>query len=147
MYSEVKLLNELMRDEDLRFNAYEDTQGLWTIGIGHLLGHIQRMSSINYNEIISLYNGDIKIALVIVRSCIPKFDTLDDVRQRALINMAFNRGENMKTSSTITPAINKAVDTGDWEPLEVAINTSQWAQQVGNRATRLLYMLTTGKVQ
>src|SRR5437899_6007445 len=143
MYNEAKLLNELIRDEDLRFNAYEDTQGLWTIGIGHLLGIEQRMSKINYSEIISLFNGDIKIALAVARSCIPKFDTLDDVRQRALINMAFNRGEHMKTSSTLTPAINLAIDTNDWRFVEAAGITSTWAKQVGKRANRLLSMLTT----
>lgn len=144
-YNEIELHNELIRDEGICLNAYKDTRGFWTIGVGHLLGKDKRMSTITPNEAVALLQIDIQNALAIVRSCIPRFIELDDVRQRALINMAFNRGNNMKTSSTITPAINKAIDTGDWSHIEAAGMNSQWAEQVGNRANRLLHMLVTGE--
>jgi hypothetical protein len=58
--------------------------------------------------------------------------------------MAFNRGGNMKTSTTITPAINKAIDSGNWQLVSSAISSSEWAKQVGTRADRILSMLLLG---
>lgn len=142
---EMRLHQELIRDEGIVLNAYKDSQGFWTIGIGHLLGNEKRMITITPNESVALLQIDIQVALGVAKDSIPKFDTLDDVRQRALVNMAFNRGNHMKTSSTLTPAINKAIDANDWSLIEAAGINSQWAQQVGNRAKRLLHMLTTGE--
>lgn len=67
------------------------------------------------------------------------------VRRRALINMAFNRGGHMKTSTTITPAIKKALVDDNWAPVTAAIKASPWAKQIGARADRLAEMLATGK--
>lgn len=139
------LRKELIRDEGLRLTSYKDTQGQWTIGVGHLLGVLERMSIITNTEAMALLESDISIALDLARACIPRFNTLDSVRQRALVNMAFNRGEHMRTSSTITPAINRATETGNWKPVIVAISSSPWKAQVGARAYRIAYMLENAR--
>jgi lysozyme len=156
----LKLKDELTRDEclggKLALDAYVDSKGYWTIGRGHLLGKSApgqppRMSRITPGEAEALYEWDLKGALGIVRRSVPAFDMLDDVRQRALVNMAFNRGGHMVDSTTITPAINAAVKNGDWAAVRVAIlgdpparPPSEWATQVKGRAVRLATMLETG---
>ena len=142
-----KLKAELLYDEGLRTVAYKDTSGFWTIGIGHLLGNTQRMVSLTPAEVQALYGIDVAAAEALARQCVPAFDAMADARQRALVNMAFNRGQHLVTSTTILPAILKAVASGldaDWEAVSDAIVDSPWGQQVGGRAARLAYMFKTG---
>lgn len=140
-----KLSADLLRDEGIRLTPYQDTDGWWTIGIGHLLGPGPRMSAISVHEAYSLLWGDVDSAENLAKECVQGYESLDEVRQRALVNMAFNRGDHMKNSTTITPAINQAVGDKNWAPVEEAILNSQWAKEVGHRAIRLAEMLKTGK--
>ena len=144
MMDVVKLKKELERDEGRRLHAYRDSRGLYTIGVGHLVGSIPRILDVTDAECDALYFFDVRIAEAIARSSVPAFDTLDDVRQRALVNMAFNRGGHMKESTTITPAINAAAADGDWNQVTLAIAASPWAAEVGDRAERLAQMLAIG---
>ena len=144
MFNLDRLQEELIRDEGSSLASYRDTKGKWTIGVGHLLGDSPRITWITPDECKAFLLYDINIALKLAKSCIPKFDSLDDVRQRALVNMAFNRGNNMRTSSTITPAINKAIDDETWWLVKEAIAISPWRSQVGIRADRISHMLETG---
>lgn len=150
------LKEDLTRDEGLRLKAYRDTNGFWTIGVGHLLGksEVPRIAEITLSEAMALLEVDIEIAKKLVAEvfgtnlicdCVHDVCNPDRVRYRALVNMAFNRGGNMKTSTTITPAIKTAFKTGDWSLVTSVIVSSPWAQQIGKRANRLAYMLETGK--
>ena len=144
MFNIEKLKEELIRDEGNSLSSYKDTNGNWTIGVGHLLGPAARMLWITTSERTALLDYDINSAVELAKSCIPKFDSLDGIRQRALINMAFNRGKYMVTSTTITPAINKAIEDESWWKVKEAIAISPWREQVGARADRISYMLETG---
>lgn len=139
-----KLKADLSRDEGMRLVAYIDSTGHWTVGVGHLLGSSPRMSSISPDECDALLERDIQHATALAADCVPLFSGLDEVRQRALVNMAFNRGGHMKDSTTITPAINAAAASGDWSKVAQVIAASPWAAQVGIRAKRLSDMLANG---
>lgn len=148
MYNRSDLRAELARDEGYRLSAYRDSLGYWTIGIGHLLGDVARMTSITPAEAEALLNADIDVAERLARSVVPLFDGMNDVRQRALVNMAFNRGQHLVTSTQILPAIVQATKTNltvDWIAVAVVIANSQWAQQVGSRAARLGFMFEKGE--
>lgn len=134
-----KLKEELIRDEGKRLQAYPDSLGFWTIGIGHLLGTSPRMTVITEAECSALYAYDVAQAEYIARACVPLFDQLSDDQQRALTNMAFNRGEkHMRESSKIVPAIRAASENrGTWGQAADEIRNSPWAAQVKGRATRL----------
>ncbi len=149
-----ELRDELVRDEGLRLKAYKDTNGFWTIGVGHLLGSTPRMTEITKDEAFALLVTDVEeaeAALQNVFGDIPNCNCghhlcdPERVRYRALVNMAFNRGEkHMRESTTITPAIKTALQTGKWAPVSTAIMASPWAKQIGARANRLAQMLETG---
>lgn len=141
------LKQELTRDEGLRLKAYQDTRGFWTIGVGHLLGSRQRMSDITEREALALLEVDIEDAEALARSLVDQFDNMNDARQRALVNMAFNRGSHLTTSAKILPAIQRAALSNsvvDWAAVRDAIDGTPWAQQVGKRAERLAAMFATG---
>ncbi len=146
-----KLRAELSRDEGRALSAYRDSAGYFTIGVGHLLGSSPRMSTITDEECDALLDVDIAEATAIVRRVFgdglaPLWDDPEGVRLRALVNMAFNRGEGgMIRSTTITPAIKAALaGSGTWKDVATAIMASPWAAQVGKRAVRLADMLETG---
>jgi lysozyme len=152
------LRDELVRDEGCRLAAYLDTTGNWTIGVGHLLGKgtQPRVSSITLDEAMAWLDMDSAVAEAAVKRIFPDWYPCqcghviceaDRVRNRALINMTFNRGEqHMMDSTTITPAIRQAIAVGNWNSVAAAIGASPWAKQIGTRATRLAYMLENGEV-
>jgi lysozyme len=143
-----KLKADLRRDEGVRFDAYKDTNNFWTIGVGHLLGSSPRMSDITPEECDALLDVDINEAEHEARDIFPRFDEMSEPRQRAIVNMVFNRGpKRVRDSSTITPAILKASESGsveDWAAITAAIAASPWAKQVGDRATRIGNVLANG---
>lgn len=151
-----KLYEDLARDEGKKLKAYKDTKGFWTIGIGHLLGTEARMTEITDDECRALFEFDIQASIDIIHKLFPRtewfgWNNHENVRMRALVNMAFNRGErHMRESTTITPAILAAMqDTLSpsplWKNVGDAIRKSPWAAVVGNRAERLAHMLETGE--
>lgn len=169
-----RLRDELKRDEGVRKEAYLDTNGFWTIGVGHLLGrqtfsgarHADgrpvnpepRMLWITDAEVDALLDADLQVAAHAVMSVfnlatIDIGDSFAGVRGRALINMAFNRGEtNMRNSSTITPAIKDALAAGvghdiAWNKVGEAIRRSPWGKQIGQRAERLARAFESGEAQ
>lgn len=134
------LATELARDEGKRLDAYLDSLGFWTIGIGHLLGRERRMVSITEAECNALFNHDVLVAELTAERAVPGYATLDDVRQRAMVNMAFNLGNKLGDFKGTLAAIGRK----DWEDAAKHMADSLWAKQVGARATRLQEMVRTG---
>jgi lysozyme len=154
-----KLYDDLSRDEGERLTPYRDTKGLWTIGIGHLIDDgkpLPRILRITKAESRAWFDDDVQWAIDLVHELFPQttwhgWNSFEDVRMRALVNMAFNRGEtHMRESTTITPAILFALQdtltpSPRWAAAAEAIRNSPWAAVIGQRAERLAYMLETGK--
>lgn len=138
--NEAQLKLDLIRDEGTSLLAYQDSVGLWTIGVGHLLGIYRRMDEITQRECESLLNGDIEAAQEVATQLVPVFHTLDDVRQRALCNMAFNLGMRLQQFVKFLEAVNQY----DWPTAAKEMMSSQWATQVPERAQRLHDMILTG---
>jgi len=138
---------QLERDEGRRLLAYRDTNGFWTIGVGHLLGSSPRMSSITDAECDALLAADIEVATTAVGHVFGfAIARIEAARLRALVNMMFNRGEErVRVSTTITPAIKQALDDGNWKPVGVAILASPWGSQIKDRAKRLAQQFETGR--
>jgi lysozyme len=135
------LRKELIRDEGLRLIAYKDSVGLWTIGVGHLLGEVKRMAIITREEATALLEPDIDSALATAKNLVPSFDGLSDARQRVMVNMAFNLGPNRLFGFKVLLA---RIAAEDWPGASGAMGNSKWATQVGDRAVRLQEMMVSG---
>lgn len=148
------LKSELTRDEGLRLSAYKDTYGHLTIGVGRnldgnplsddeiaVVGHDCRTCSITQEQAIYLLGHDIARVTVQLDRVLPWWTTLDDVRRRVLINMAFNMGtRNLVGFRRFLSALNKA----QYAAAASEMLQSLWASQVGKRADRLATMMRTG---
>lgn len=137
---DLKLLREdLLRDEGERFEAYKDSVGLWTIGVGHLLGTRERMTDITPAESRALLDGDIQQAMRTADRWVPEWRSESGGRARALVNLAFNLGNNLEQFVRFRTA----VAMGDWQGAARELADSRWAQQVGARAKRIQDAITS----
>ncbi len=132
-----RLTEQLIRDEGMRLKPYQDTVGKWTIGVGRNLTD----RGITQTEAIAMLNRDIDVADLECRANLPWFDTLDQVRQGVLVNMAFNLGISRLMQFKNTLAL---VQAHDYEAASIQMLQSKWAEQVGNRALRLADQMRRG---
>ena len=131
------MMLELERDEGLRLHPYTDTVGKVTIGIGRNLIDV----GITKTEAYALAGADIDAAVGDLDHYTPWWSRLSEVRQRVLVNMAFNMG--IKRLQGFALFLN-AAQLGDWEEAAKQMLDSQWARQVGPRATRLAEQMRKG---
>jgi lysozyme len=133
------LREQLVLHEGLRRVPYVDSVGKVTAGIGHnLAAHPLDDRTIN-----QWYEADVLDAIGLCTLLLTPayFYTLGDVRERVLIDMAFNLGHGLETFVKFLAA----VKAGQWQEAAIEMLQSKWAEQVGRRAERLAAMMETGK--
>tara|TARA_R110002020_G_scaffold92307_4_gene223557 strand:+ start:208 stop:693 length:486 start_codon:yes stop_codon:yes gene_type:complete len=157
-YNMTELLDQLVLHEGLELLPYEDSLGINTIGIGRNLehrglseaelGHIGKDLSdifewgITKEQAYYLAKNDIEIVEKEVCESHPCVVELDEIRQRIIIDMAFNMG---------VPRLGKfkkmwkAIQEENFEEAKIQMLDSRWANQVGNRAVRLSNAMESGE--
>ena len=137
-YNLDELRTQLIDHEGLVLMPYECTAGKLTIGVGRNLED----RGITKDEADLMLANDIAIVEKEVSRAKPIVMELDEVRQRVIIDMAFNLG---------TPTLLKfknmweAIEEGEWEEAARQMMDSRWASQVGRRAARLSDAMRTGE--
>lgn len=132
------MIRQLRLHEGERLKPYRCTAGKLTIGIGRNLED----RGITAEESAYLLSNDITGFYAALLRELPWVAQLDDVRQRVLLDMAFNMGIAGLLTFKNTLATIKA---GDYEKAAGMMLQSRWAEQVGQRADRLSRMMFTGK--
>lgn len=143
------LESQLIGHEGLKLYVYDDATGMSlrpgvtcignpTIGVGRELGR----HGLSTEEVRQLLTNDITETVNALDSIYPWFLEMDAVRQRVLIDMAFNLG--MKGLAGF-PKFLTACAVRDYETAATEMLTSKWAGQVKGRATALAQMLRTGQ--
>lgn len=135
------LIKELRRDEGVVSYAYQDHLGYWTIGVGRLIDK-RKGGCLRDSEIDMLLSNDIDHFESQLINALPWYSKLDGVRQRVIVNMAFNLGIDGLLGFKNTLAM---IERGDYAGAAKGMLNSKWAQQVGERAKRLSTMMETGK--
>jgi len=138
-YDTAALQAELTRDEAEKLKPYVDTVGKTSIGIGRNLTDV----GISHDEALYLYGNDVNRAEALLDRNLPWWRQLDDVRQRVLVNMAFNLGGKLLQFKNTMAAVQRH----DWQAARDGMLDSLWAKQVGQRAQRLAYMMLNGETQ
>lgn len=136
-----KLIEELKRDEGCVLHAYQDSLGYTTIGIGRMIDE-RRGGGISQDEAEYLLANDIERVTRALQERVDCFNDLDDVRQRSLVNMAFQLGIGglLKFKKMLA-----AMDDEQWSTAANEALDSRWAQQTPERAKRIAYMIETGE--
>ena len=132
------LLEQLEDFEGLELKAYQCTAGKTTIGLGRNLDDY----GITKEEAFYLAKNNIYELENELDRAIPWWRQLDDARQRALINLAYNVGTTtlLKFKKTL-----QYLEDGSYEEAAEEVLDSRWAKQVGRRATFISNVFLTGK--
>ena len=133
-----RLIAQLKVHEGVRSKVYLDTEGIETIGVGRNL----RDRGLSDDEIEFLLANDIRDFQEEVDRTFGWWSDLDDVRQRVIVDMAFNMG--LGSLSKFKNRLGH-IEAGRYEEASVEMLDSKWARQVGNRAQCLSNMMKTGE--
>jgi len=124
-----------------RHVAYMCPAGHWTIGIGR---NVDPNGGIGLTdeEVDMLLEGDILRVIKELSAEYPWFNSLDDARKNALIDISFNLGATRLRLFKKTLA---AMEAADYSLSADEFMDSRWANQVGSRAIELTEMIRNGK--
>nr|WP_175800921.1 glycoside hydrolase family protein [Burkholderia anthina] len=135
-YDAAKLKAELSLDEGRKNRIYVDTVGKVSGGIGRNLTD----KGFRDNEIDLMYQNDVAETEAWLDRNLPWWRSLDPVRQRVLMNMAFNMQGRLLGFRNFLAAAQRH----DWSTASAEMLDSLWARQVGDRAKRLASMMRSG---
>lgn len=134
---------DLKHDEGCKTVAYQDTLGIWTVGVGH--AHVAEGTVWTDQECDDQLAKDIAKAEALLDANAPWWSNLNDARQDVMVNLCFNMGWG-NGSSGLSSFKNtlKFIETGDYANAAKGLLASKWAKQVKGRATRLAKQMETG---
>jgi len=141
-----KLREQLMYDEGVVYEIYEDHLGYATFGIGHLVKETDPEygqsvgTKVAYQRVMDCFREDCDVA---VRECAilygeDYFEDFPGEVQEILVNMMFNLGRpRLGKFKKMMAALKKE----DWKEAAVEGRDSRWHKQVTKRAERLMSRL------
>lgn len=143
-----RLIRQLEIDEGKRLDVYLDTEGLKTVGIGHLIKKtdppeirdLKVGDKITEEQCVQLFEQDLSIAITNFKVVFPVSDSIPAEVQEILVNMIFNLGlVRFSKFKNLIAAVNKQ----DWSKAADEMKNSKWYTQVGKRADRLIARMRT----
>lgn len=135
-----KLQSDLERDEGKKNKIYLDTEGLKTVGIGHLITKFDAEYGkpvgyeISDQRINELFEKDVKSCLYDCQIVFPKFADFHDELQLIIANMMFNLGR-LRFLGFRRMIVH--IDNQNYRAAAEEMEDSKWFRQVKNRAKRL----------
>jgi lysozyme len=136
-----RLRTQLLTDEGFVPHAYQDSLGYWTIGHGICIDR-RKGCGITPSESAALADNRIGNADRALRNRCAWYDSLDDVRQAVIVQMAYNLGAGGVANFRKMAA---ALERADYRAAAREMILSRWALQVGPRANRLATMMASGQ--
>ena len=157
-----RMAAQLILHEGLKLKTYLDTEHNWTMGVGYnitgrgleffeqtigrkLKGPVEHIR-ITRSEALKVLRADMERIHKVVPLRFPYYDMLSEIRQRVVLDLAFNMG--FRALSFVNTR--KAIERNDWTAAVRGLYASKWARQVGDgegkkfdRADRLTKMLLT----
>jgi len=134
----------IIRHEGLRTRPYKDSLGLWTVGVGHLIGDGKSLPAdmnreFSQKEVMDMFEQDFAHHYGIAQKT-PGWDKANETGKGAMIDLAFNMGRWW----TKFPNTAKALMAGDFSSAAAGLRDSKWFQQVGNRGSEIASMIAQG---
>lgn len=145
------LYAQLRTDEGVRRRRYQDTEGKWTIGVGHnitddpVYPYAERDEPLSDSQINLLLIKDVSIAVGALDQYCNWWRAMEEPRQRVLANMCFNMGWG-NGEEGLSSFVNtlKAMHFADYQAAAAGMRASKWYGQVGLRAARLAMTMEKG---
>jgi len=127
--------------EGVRNQPYKDSLGLWTVGVGHLIGNGKTLPKdadrvYSDSEIAEMFEMDYAHHKKIAERT-PGYNEANDAGKGAMIDLAFNMGKWWPK----WPNTSKALKDGNFEAAARGLEDSKWYSQVGNRAPTIVSLI------
>ena len=136
-YTLTKVRDQLKRDEGWENFPYKDSLGFLTIGVGFNLE-----TGLDNTEIEWILSHRLTTYYHNLLAAFPIVGTLDEARQGALLNMAYQMGiPRLKGFKKMWDSIER----GLYEQASLHGLDSKWAKQTPARARRVMQQLRTGE--
>lgn len=137
------LFKMLKEHEGFVPHAYQDSLGYWTIGYGRLIDK-QKGGGISRFEAHELLDNDVRETMRSLDEHLPWWRSLDEARQVAIVDMAFNLGvQGLMGFRNMLMAL----EQGQWQMAAQEALNSLWAKQVGQRANEIAKILVDGRIE
>lgn len=134
----IQLINSIEHHEGYRDRAYQDTEGVWTIGYGTNLQELRIDEALARAWLLK----DIDAAGLYAKR-FPEYQKLDTLaRQNVFTEMVYNMGPSRVAGFRNMLA---AIRVGDWDDAAKEMLDSKWARQVGRRAETLAALMKEGR--
>jgi lysozyme len=143
--SEQDIKNMIIKHEGIRYRPYKDSLGLWTVGVGHLIGDGKTLPQ-EYNrefseeEVMAMFEKDY-IHHRKAAEKIPGFNNANGRGQGALTDLTFNMGPTWYKG---WPNFQKHLAAGNADGAAASLESSKWYGQVGNRAPVIVDHIRNG---
>ena len=134
-----KLLEMLKRHEGVRSKVYLCSAGYETIGVGRNIS--ESGMGLSDDEVDYLLQNDIERVIKELSAEYRWFNSLDDVRKDAMIDISFNLGATRLRGFRRALA---AMEVADYKMAAKEFLDSKWSRDVKGRATELCYMIEMG---
>ena len=134
----------IIAHEGIRLQPYKDTKGLWTVGVGHLIGDGKTLPpdmnrTFTMKEVMDMFESDFAHHVRIAEQT-PGYNKANETGKGALIDLAYNMGKWW----TKFPNTSKALEAGDFKAAAAGLRDSAWFKQVGQRGPQIVAMVESG---
>jgi GH24 family phage-related lysozyme (muramidase) len=146
--SEKDIKDMIIKHEGIRYEPYKDSLGLWTVGVGHLIGDGRSLPpeynrKFSHEEVMAMFDKDYDKHRKQAESNVPGFSKFDSMGQGALTDLTFNMGPGWPKKF---PNTSKKLAAGDTEGAAAGLTDSLWYQQVKSRGPTIVDMVRNSKV-
>jgi GH24 family phage-related lysozyme (muramidase)/LysM repeat protein len=148
---------QIAHHEGKKNYPYKDSRGLWTVGIGHLIGDgtDAALAASEYSEysesnpmpdaeVTELFEEDLEDHKAIAEGY-DFYEGMSKKGKRAIIDLTFNMGDfyNKKNANGdyVWQNLRTQLDAGDWDAAADNLASAAYARQVGQRATTVTDLL------
>jgi lysozyme len=143
--SEQEIKNMIIEHEGIRYKPYKDSLGLWTVGVGHLIGDGKTLPAeynreFSHDEVMAMFEKDYASHRKAAER-IPGFNIMNGRGQGALTDLTFNMGNAWIRG---WPNLQKQLAEGNVEAAATNLSNSKWATQVGRRAPIIVDHIRNG---
>ena len=127
----------IIQHEGKRNEPYKDSLGLWTVGVGHLIGDGKSLPpemnrKFSDEEVMNMFEEDFAHHKKIAEGT-PGYQAANEGGKAAFIDLSFNMGKWWPK----WPTTKKLLANEQFEDAAEAMKDSKWYKQVGNRAVTI----------
>ncbi|WP_396189368.1 glycoside hydrolase family protein, partial [Flavobacterium sp.] len=138
--SDDEIKKMIVAHEGMRTKPYKDSLGLWTVGVGHLIGDGKTLPpewdrEFTKDEVMALFDKDYEEHKRAAESRTPKFDKMTGKGQGAFTDLTFNMGPAWLSK---WPKLKAQIEAEDTEGIASNLAGSTWAKQVKSRSNDII---------